>query len=56
MRNVGEARSLVDDSDLSCRGFRGGECRKGRGGDGIMSVCIGHNGLVKCEVRLKMWW
>lgn len=38
MRKVGDARSLVEESDRSWSGFRGGECRSGRGGDGIIIV------------------
>ncbi len=42
MRKVGEARSFVEESDRSWSGFRGGERRSGRGGDGILVVCMGH--------------
>lgn len=43
MRIVGETCSFVEDSDRSCSGFRGGERFSGRGGEGIIRVCTGHN-------------
>ena len=42
-RTVGEDRSLVEDSERSCSGFRGGERLNRRGGEGIISVCIDHS-------------
>lgn len=44
MRNVGETLSLVEDSERSWSGRRGGERLKVRGGDGIIGVGVGHNG------------
>ena len=43
MRTVGEVRSLVEDSERSWRGLRGGERLSGRGGEGIIIFDMDHN-------------
>ena len=53
MRSVGELRSLVEDSDRSWSGFRGGERLNGRGGEGIISSCMIHN--VEMSVCRVSW-